>query len=376
MGTKASPPEARLALHILASGGLYGIERMLLGLLPALQQRGRNVALLCLNESGQPEAAIGESMAQRGVPVYHTALGSRLDLRGILRTHVLIRRLKPRIVHVHGYKATIVGGALSLLNRLPIVGTCHSEALRAHGLATYVSIETPIIRRFVGMVAVSEAIKEELENRRVPSPRIRVIPNGIADSRNGDAASAASMADGLDPVLAVVGRLVPGKNVQLLIDAIGHLKADFPNIGLLVAGDGPYRRELEARAQRLGLDNAVRFLGFVEDVDQVLAAADAFVLPSDTEGSPISLFEAMSFGLPIIASRVGSVPSVVRHDAEALLVRPGDRYELVSALERVLPDAGLREQLGKSARARFQEEYTADKMAERYDAFYDSILES
>ena len=94
------------------------------------------------------------------------------------------------------------------------------------------------------------------------------------------------------------------------------------------------------------------------------------------EGSPISLFEAMSFGLPIIASRVGSVPSVVRHDAEALLVRPGDRYELVSALERVLPDAGLREQLGKSARARFREEYTADKMAERYDAFYDSILES
>ncbi len=376
MGTKASPPEAGLALHILASGGLYGIERMLLGLLPALQQRGRNVALLCLNESGQPEAAIGESMAQRGVPVYRTVLGSRLDLRGILRTHVLIRRLKPRIVHVHGYKATIVGGALSLLNRLPIVGTCHSEALRSHDLATYVRIETPIIRRFVGMVAVSEAIKEELENRRVPSPRIRVIPNGIADSRNGDAASAASMADGLDPVLAVVGRLVPGKNVQLLIDAMGHLKADFPNIGLLVAGDGPYRRELETRAQRLGLDNAVRFLGFVEDVDQVLAAADAFVLPSDTEGSPISLFEAMSFGLPIIASRVGSVPSVVRHDAEALLVRPGDRYELVSALERVLPDAGLREQLGKSARASFREEYTADKMAERYDAFYDSILES
>ena len=111
MGTKASPPDAGLALHILASGGLYGIERMLLGLLPALQQRGRNVALLCLNESGQPEAAIGESMAQRGVPVYRTVLGSRLDLPGILRTHVLIRRLKPRIVHVHGYKATIVGGA-------------------------------------------------------------------------------------------------------------------------------------------------------------------------------------------------------------------------------------------------------------------------
>jgi glycosyltransferase involved in cell wall biosynthesis len=255
---------------------------------------------------------------------------------------------------------------VSKLKRIPSVVTCHAEAFRHRDVAMYVRLEAPVLRRLHRAVAVSEPIARELRARGISADRIRVIANGIADPRNGTGSS-----DGRQPDrLLVVGRLVDGKNVDLLIDVVAQLRAVHSTVELVVAGDGPLRDALEERARRAGIATAVTFRGFVSNLADEYASASVFVLPSRTEGMPMSLLEAMSHALPIVATSVGSIPKVVRDNVEAFLIPPDDAPALYGALRRMLDDAPLRTALGSRARARFEEAYTADVMADAYAALY------
>jgi glycosyltransferase involved in cell wall biosynthesis len=348
---------------------LYGIERMLLSLLPALRARGREAELICFGGPDSPSAEVGEAARARGIPVSYLGFRGKLSVPGLTRFASRIDARHPAIVHLHGYKAVIFGGLIGALKRVPAVATCHAEALRHPDLTTYVRIETQVIRRVPRMVAVSEPIARELRTRGVRANRIRVIPNGIEDPlplRSTLGTRDASR-------LLVVGRLVDGKNVGTLIDVVARLRATHPTIELVVAGDGPLRPALEAQARGLGVADIVQFVGFVPALASIYEGAGLFVLPSSTEGMPISLLEAMAFGVPIVSTSVGSIPSVVRDGVEALLVPPDDPDALQGAVDRALRDAALRQSLVARARARFEAGYTADTMADAYVALYDEM---
>lgn len=345
---------------------------MLLALLPALREIGHDVGLLSLNEPETPGARLAEVLGTRGVPVDFAYAERGLSVSGLWQLYRSIGRHRPDIVHLHGYKATILAGFLAGIARTPAVATFHTEAKRAVGLDTYVRIETRVLRRLRGVVAVSEPIRSELRERGVRADRIHVIPNGIEDSHDPKARGNGEHPTKVGPRLLFVGRLVEGKNVDLLIQAVADLRAEFPDLELEIAGEGPERSHLEAHARELGVGRQVRFLGFVEEVP--LSRCDCFVLPSRTEGMPISVLEAMSAGLPILSTAVGSVPSVVRDGREAVLVPPDRCDALVSGLRAILADPSLQQRLGRAARRRFEQEYTAQRMAQRYSAFYDRVL--
>jgi glycosyltransferase involved in cell wall biosynthesis len=360
----------------VASGGLYGIERMLLGLLPALRERGCPVELACLNAPDGPGGELGRAVAASAIPVHYAGLMGRLPASALIKIRRILRKTRPSLVHLHGYKATILAGIYSLARRLPTVATFHTHALHDAAVSSsIVRIEGHVLRRLRGIAAVSEPVRQELERRGVHPDRLRVIPNGIAEAytthiEDGPPGSESDR----HPVLLCVGRLIRKKNVHLLIDAVAGLRAEFPQIRLLVAGEGEYREALRQQVEALRLHDTVQFLGFVDDVYRLLATCDAFVLPSQTEGMPIAVLEAMSFGVPIVASCVGSIPDIARRDREAVLVEPSDEQELTEALRRVLRDGALRRQLGTNARARFLAEFTAERMAERYLEFYQAVL--
>ena len=366
-----------LVLHLVASSGVYGIERALLNLLPALNRAGRASGLACMAGRGDAGARVGEFAEDLGVPVWYAPLDGRLNPRGLFRLHRTISSRRPQLIHCHGYKATILGGAISFEQRRPAVATYHGEAnkvLDMPQLSTYLAFETLVLRKLRGVIAVSEPIRRELLLRRVPERRVAVIPNGIDAHSTNEPAVAALVPTRFAPALLVIGRLIREKNIGLALEVLARVRERHPAAGLVVAGDGPLRRELEEKAGQLGVAEWVRFLGFVENAGGLLSRCECFLMPSSTEGLPIALLEAMAAGVPIVASGVGGIPAAVRHNLEALLVPPADGERLFRAVDAVLSDPDLSGAIGAQARQRFASEFTADLMASRYAAFYDRAL--
>lgn len=358
-----------LILHVVESGGLYGIERMLLALLPALKDSGTHAGLCCLGISGTPGGAVADAAARLGVETFLLDSNGRAGPRVVGRIAGLLLRRRPALMHFHGYKATILGGVIGRALGIPGIATYHMRVDNVPGLARHVRLETPVLRRLRTVVAVSEQIAGDLRTRGVSASAIRVIPNGIPKSDPSRSTDRGRFS------IVIVGRLVREKNVHLAIESVAALRPRWPRVRLVVVGDGPFRAELERRVRELGAADAVEFTGFLADVRPTLASADAFVMPSESEGMPMAILEAMAARVPIVASAVGSIPDVVRPEREAVLVPPNDVHALTVAIERLLLDPDGATERAASAFARFEERFTAKAMSTSYAEVYDAILQ-
>lgn len=356
-------------LHLVHSGGLYGIERMLLALQPALAPLGVHAGLGCFGAATTSGGAVGAAAAADGGTVFYLGDDPERTLDGVRALWRVLREWQPDLMHYHGYRATIVGSAVATLARVPGVATYHAEANRTVGLRKQLAVESPMLRRLRHVAAVSPAIRAELQSRGVRAERSSVIANGIADPLRRRSSVPGRFN------IAVVGRLVPGKNVPMVLRAAAALRADVPGVQVTIAGEGPERAALEREASELGLAAAVHFAGFVADVPRLLADCDAFAMPSDTEGMPMSILEAMAVGVPIVASAVGSIPEVLRDGSDAWLIPPADGTALAQCLRTVAAQPLEVERRVQSARQRFEAQYTAAAMAARYANLYRSVLE-
>jgi glycosyltransferase involved in cell wall biosynthesis len=154
-----------------------------------------------------------------------------------------------------------------------------------------------------------------------------------------------------------------------LIDALARLR-ERSGWRLAIAGRGEEEPRLRAQAATLGIGDRVHLLGFRDDVADILAAGDVFTMPSLSEGLPLALVEGMSFGLPVVVTRVGGVPEVVTDGVEGLIVPPSDAGALAAALEALLQDPARRQQMGAAARTRAIRDYALSTMADRYERLY------
>ena len=168
-----------------------------------------------------------------------------------------------------------------------------------------------------------------------------------------------------DPFLLAVGRLVHSKAHNILIAAMPVILEKFPNAKAGICGDGLLRANLEAQIQSLGLASSVKLLGQSDQVAKFLASADVFVMPSLWEGLSIALLEAMSAGLPTIATKVEGMEEVITEGENGLLVPTGNTNALAEAIIKLLADIQLRRQMGIAAKAKVLGMYTVDRMCER-----------
>jgi len=357
-------------LHVVKVAGISGAENHLLLLLPALRDRGWDVAAVMLHE-GEPGA---EDFAARleadGVPVERVRLSRAFDPRAFARILRRARRDRPDVVHTHLVHADFHGLPAGRLARVPaLVSTKHGfNAFRDR--KAFATADRAVASLADVHVAISAGLARYLaESEGFDAATFEVVHYGI------EAGSEPPPLPGA-PRLAIVGRLIPIKGHDVLLRAVARARERLPGLTLEIAGDGELEQELRATAIRLGLGDAVTFLGRVAPVDPVLERAEVVVVPSFGEGFGMVALEAMERGRPVIASSVGGLPEIVDEGRTGLLVPPGDVEALVRAIAQVADDPARAAGMGQAGRARALDGFSQERCTERIESLYLAGLEA
>lgn len=295
----------------------------------------------------------------------------RTDWRAALALPAFAVRLRRKVaqfavasdvVHVQwGPTAALAGPALA---GKPVVLTLHgSDTTLARRGGIWRRLLEAGLARATRVIAVSSEQVEFLSAEGLWQGPVDILPSGVSAELLDRARP--GHADGEPFTYLFAGRLVEAKGVRELLDAFARVAASRPGVRLLVAGAGPEEGRLRERAVAAGLDDRVRFLGAVphERALDAISSADAFVLPSHGEGSPLSVTEALALGTPVVATRVGALPELL--GGEGLLVEVGDTDGLAGAMGRLADEPGLRERLSAEGRVRVRERYTWPTIAEK-----------
>jgi glycosyltransferase involved in cell wall biosynthesis len=359
-----------LLLITLAETG--GAQKYVASLLPALA-REYDVVVAAHGDGFLGDAS--RSAGVRYVPLRHVRrpLHPLHDLLGLVELYRLFRRSRPLIVHANSSKAGILGRVAAVAARVPVrLFTVHGWAFKAYeGLAStaYLWADRAMRPLTTTTICVADGeLEAGVRARTCRRDRTVVIHNGVELDRPRRPPGRTQA-----PVtLLSVGRLRAPKDFTTLIRAISALEPG--SVRLRIAGDGPERPALEAEIAQRGLSGTVELLGTRPDVDQLLAAADLFVLSSDSEGLPMSVLEAMAAGLPVVASGVGGVPELVKDGETGALVPPRDSHALAAAIREIAGDPQLRDRLGQAGRRRAEVEFSLEGCRRRHLELYRDLL--
>jgi glycosyltransferase involved in cell wall biosynthesis len=303
----------------------------------------------------------------------------------------IIRRVRPDIVHTHTAKAGAIGRIAALLagtgRRPVVVHTFHGHVLRGYfgraGTLLFRAIETLLARVTDRLIAVSPEVRDELVALRVaPRRKFSVVRLGIELEPRvrfaGDAGEVRRR-HGIGVERFVVGwfgRMTAVKRTDDLLTALAALRQEGTDALLLLVGDGDDRERLEQRAHDLGLARSCLFVGYQEDVAPWYAVCDAVVLTSASEGTPVTIIEALAAGRPVVATDVGGVRDVVDDQETGFLVAPGDTRALAERVGILAADPARRAAMGEAGRQRVLERYAVERLVGDVDVLYRELLET
>jgi glycosyltransferase involved in cell wall biosynthesis len=326
------------------------------------------------------------------LPALHREIAPWRDIVAVFKLARLIQRLRPQILHTHTAKAGAVGRLAAVLAgpaRPPIVvHTFHGHVLRGYfdPIRTFGFrlLERRLARISTALIAVSPEVRDDLVGLGVaPAEKFAVVRVGIGleDRVSGDSNGRVETRRvmGIPPerfTVGWIGRMTAVKRTDDVLLAFRALRERGVDATLCMVGDGPDRDHVERRAHELGIMRDTLFLGYQEEVAPYYAAFDAMVLSSGNEGTPVSAIEALAAGRPVVATRVGGVPDVVRDGEDGYLVETGAIDEIAAALERLAADPALRERMGESGRARVLPRYSVGRLIDDVDRLYRSLLQT
>lgn len=349
-----------------------GGQNQALLLLKGLRDCGHEAELVTANGS-----ALGQRAAASGVQVHSVSRGI-FRFPAAWKVRELLRSGRFDVVHANEAHA-VTAVWLALWER--------RETLRVPLVISrrvgYAIGKNPLARaRYKSaarIIAISRWSAERAIRSGVPEQKVTIVYEGVgipaiptverraaARSRWGVAADTF--------LLGCVGVLSPDKGQECLIHALAAVRRKYPRARLLLAGDGPCRARLDASARELGLADAVIFAGFVDDVEEVYAALDLFLLPSFFEALSNALMSAMAYAVPSIAFNCGGPAEIIEHGKSGLLIEAGNVEALSASIATMLDDSGLREMLGNQGRERIQENFSVEKMVDGMIRVYEACV--
>jgi glycosyltransferase involved in cell wall biosynthesis len=361
-------------LHIISSGGMYGAEAVILNMSRTLNEGPHRSTLGVFLNSSNPNVQLHESASREGIESHLIPCTGRLDRTAIRRIRELAAQAGADVIHAHGYKADLYVYFALRGSNLPLVSTCHTWYNHDPKDRFFGVVDRFVLRSYGNIVAVSESVRQDLLGAGVRADKISMIRNGI-DLRTFDRASAVVKGElgwSDSPLIGLVGRLSMEKGVDIFLTAAARVLDQLPDAKFVVVGDGPDRAKLEALIEKLGIRGSVRMLGRRDDMPAVYASLDLMVSSSRREGLPIAILEGMASRLPLIATPVGAVPTVMFDGHTGVLVRAEDPELLATKIIELLQDDSQRERLGSAARKLVEEQFSAQRMTADYLNVYEA----
>ncbi len=367
-------------LHCRQGDRVWGPERQILQLAEHLPDYGIEMEIVLLRRWGlDPKPHPLAARARRlGCEVLEVPARPQ-DWRQVVR--LLRSRLRDcRILHTHEFKSDILGFWAARQSGRPWIATDHHLAVEDDRLLRLFGYADRWVLKYAQAVLAPSRNQAERLAKYVPRERIHVIYHGI--DAQAFALSAGNERLALrrrygvaehEHVIAIFGRLEPVKGHRDFLRAAQRMLEKRDDLRFWVVGEGSLEPTLRRQAQELGIAQAVRFLGYQDDVAPLMAASDLVVMPSRHESFGIVLIEAMSLAKPIIASAAGGIPEVVLDGASGYLVPPGDPDQLSRRVLEMLSNPGHAQQIGLAGRERVHREFTVEQMVERMAALYRQV---
>ena len=361
---------------MISSGGMYGAEAVILNLSRTLNEGPHRSLLGVFSNSSNPNLKLHECAVREGIESHLILCNGQIDRKAITSIRELVQRTGADVVHAHGYKADLYAYFALRTLGIPLVSTCHTWYDNDRKAFFYGVLDRLILRGYARVVAVSEDVRQRLLKAGVEAKKIRMIGNGI-DLRPFDHAPAV-VKDELGwsayQVVGLVGRLSIEKGIDIFLLAAVRVLEQLPDAKIVVAGDGPDRGELDALIDKLGIRGSVRMLGRRDDMPSLYASLDVMVSSSRREGLPIAILEGMASRLPLVATAVGEVPTVIQDGRTGVLVLAEDPEALAAAIIDLLRDPAKRQRLGGAARRLVEEDFSAERMTADYLRVYEDAV--
>ena len=366
-------------LEIIGDSTLTGGPRHLLSLVKGLDKKRFDITCVC-----PPGVLAGELKEIEGIKVEIIPMHSKWDFKAIKKLRKIIKFLNPLIVHAHGVR----GGWLGRLACIGPKKTAPKVIYTEHLWTSDYRLKNPISHFFqiFGLwfldlitsktIAVSKAVADFLVKRGITRPeKLVVIYNGIELPK----LSKLTKSTKLTKTIGFVGSLEKRKGIEWLIRAVPELKLKIQNekLKIIIVGEGKEKENLKKLTKKLKIENQVEFKGFVEKISDIYPTLDVYAQPSLDEAFGISALEAMSFGVPVVASNVGGLRELLnlKSDKCGILVPPKNESALAEVILKILKNEKLAKKMGKAAKKRASF-FTASKMVKETEKLYEGLLKS
>jgi succinoglycan biosynthesis protein ExoA len=371
----AGSPNRPRIMHLRASNFVGGPEKQILHHAIDIRDFGFDVWIGSFrDEEARPE--ILQSAEESGLPIFEARRAGRFDLRGIFEVATFLKREKIQVLCTHGFKANVIGALAKKIAGVPQIAFCRGWTAETPSVRVYEFLERRLLALADQIICVSEAQAEYFTSRHFLQPRVSVVHNAMLDSVdtalecNREASKMELGFSPKTPLIGAVGRLSIEKGQRYLVEAAPALLREFPDLKIVLLGEGRERSNLEILIGRLGLSEVVVLPGFHKNVSLWMQAFDVVANCSLTEGIPNAILEALAVGTPVVATAVGGVPQLINNRETGLLVAPGDADALGRGVAEILRDHRLARRVGQTGRAWVRTRFSASGQRDALLAIY------
>ena len=367
-------------LHIIASNFFGGPEKQIVEHCASLDS-GRWRMIVCSFMEGKGQNELVKRAGERGIETNILDTKSAYNPLVLLELAGLLRRTRPDVIVAHGYRALILCLVLKVYHKVPIIGYSRGYTGENPKIRMFERVHRAVLNFCNLIVAVSEGHKRLLVKYGVAAEKIKVVLNSVAVNAPQENQGVKYRKGVFERIGVTEGRLVvcagrmsPEKGHRVLIEAISILGERARDTHFVFCGEGQCKKELKRLAEKFEVGDRCHFVGFRRDLDEIFRAMDFLVLPSLSEGLPNVVLEAFAWGKPVVATKVGGVPEVVKDGINGVLVAPNRPDLLARGIAILLASPELQTALGKAGYHNVEANFSFKKQNEKLKRIYEATL--